>query len=503
MHPTHRSRRCAGALAAALCVAALPASAHAGVLTGDAGTIDYRAAAGERNAVRLFVEQGEVTLTDAVAFSASGRCRLVAPRKARCGSLLRSGIVRLGDRDDSALVQVSTSGTLTVLGGEGDDLFNAGAVRGGPSRVQWAGDQGTDTIDYVSADRGVRLSVDHRANDGRPGDADGITNVERLRGSLHGDTIDGGPAGELIDGRAGGDVLRGNGGDDTIVEGRFLGLGGTTANGGDFISGGSGQDSVLYRDRTRAVTVTFEGRFDVQNDGEAGEGDNVMNDVELVEGGRANDTLHTTPAAIGLAAGNEGDDRLTGTPGRDVLIGGAGRDLLFGLEGDDLLIAEDGERDVVQCGAGEDQASLDVRLDTRFACESHPGVGTFRLAPRSVTARAGARTTLRFAWTHPARWSELDEVTLLLERKGRRVGTIRFDQETGRVRGGGRGIALLAHRSGMQAGGPAARRVTLRLALRISPRHTGETLVVRAGATADGGTRQRPSRAGAIRVARG
>ena len=127
------------ALAAALGAAALlPTAAHAGTLTGDSGRIDFRAAAGETYSVRMFLEHGQFTVTDAAPLGARGQCVRVNTFRARCGTV-NGGILRLGDRNDTTLVQVATSGRLTILGGDGDDTFMDGAAHDGPSRVTYAG----------------------------------------------------------------------------------------------------------------------------------------------------------------------------------------------------------------------------------------------------------------------------------------------------------------------------------------------------------------------------
>lgn len=66
--------------------------------------------------------------------------------------------------------------------------------------------------------------------------------------------------------------------------------------------------------------------------------------------------------------GGSGNDRVSGGSGPDAVTGGPGRDRLIGGSGDDALAARDGERDVVDCGAGYDRADVD-RLDSVRSCE--------------------------------------------------------------------------------------------------------------------------------------
>ena len=91
-------------------------------------------------------------------------------------------------------------------------------------------------------------------------------------------------------------------------------------------------------------------------------------------------------AAISLAGatrpetsvnGENGDDRLEGGGGTDVLNGGEGDDSLFGElgqdslragAGDDFVYAVDGVAETVDCGPGDDGASVD-RSDKTVGCE--------------------------------------------------------------------------------------------------------------------------------------
>lgn len=68
---------------------------------------------------------------------------------------------------------------------------------------------------------------------------------------------------------------------------------------------------------------------------------------------------------LGGSAGDDvvhgfaGEDSLFGGEGDDELYGGAGRDVLLGGGGDDFIEAKDGVRDYVDCGPGQDVASVD------------------------------------------------------------------------------------------------------------------------------------------------
>jgi hypothetical protein len=103
------------------------------------------------------------------------------------------------------------------------------------------------------------------------------------------------------------------------------------------------------------VIVTFD---DQPNDGEANERDNVHSNVEGAVGGTGSDVL------IGDARGN----LLEGGGGNDRLFGGGTADRLHGGAGDDSIDAGDSEPDDVECGAGNDEATIDV-TDSVVDCE--------------------------------------------------------------------------------------------------------------------------------------
>ncbi len=95
--------------------------------------------------------------------------------------------------------------------------------------------------------------------------------VESIAGGGGDDILVGGTGAGSVVGNGGNDVL--NGGADTVS---------------DTISGGSGLDTVSYAGRTNSVTVTLDG---TANDGEGGENDNVLANVENATGGSGADTL--------------------------------------------------------------------------------------------------------------------------------------------------------------------------------------------------------------------
>jgi hypothetical protein len=158
------------------------------------------------------------------------------------------------------------------------------------------------------------------------------------------DLLTGTPAAESIYGRAGNDTINGAGGDDELDGGP----------GSDVLNGGDGSDSIAYTG-SAGIVVSLDG---VANDGAAGEGDNVGNDVEDIFGADGPDKLGGSGAANTIDGG-AGEDRITG---------GAGKDAIFGGDGDDVIEARDGQVDRIDCGPGDDVATID-RNDVITRCE--------------------------------------------------------------------------------------------------------------------------------------
>jgi hypothetical protein len=122
-------------------------------------------------------------------------------------------------------------------------------------------------------------------------------------------------------GGAGNDSLVGGNGDETMD-------GGT---GADTFKGGGGNDTADYSSRTAPLII---GLGTLNDDGEAGEKDNVGLDIETVLGGSGSDNIRGS-AANNLLVGNGGADSLFGNYGNDTLVGGAGPDRLDGAPGTD------------------------------------------------------------------------------------------------------------------------------------------------------------------------
>lgn len=111
--------------------------------------------------------------------------------------------------------------------------------------------------------------------------------------------------------------------------------------GADTVHGGLGNDQI-HGDRGNDV-LSGDGGDDVL-DGDAG--------ADVIRGGSGRDVL----------IGRRGADRLVGGASVDVLRGGSGVDRVDGGAGSDRIYVRDGERDLVECGAGHDVVIAD-RVD--------------------------------------------------------------------------------------------------------------------------------------------
>jgi Ca2+-binding RTX toxin-like protein len=144
----------------------------------------------------------------------------------------------------------------------------------------------------------------------------------------------------------GNDTLRGGDGDDFLSggAGNDVFWMGTADDGADVFSGNAGTDTLSYGGkptvvaatnlvmtlpttggRTNALEISLEADGDEENDGEAGEEDSVVDDIEVVIGGGSDD----------LIIGGANNDTLYGGAGDDVLVGGLGDDTLNGDAGKD------------------------------------------------------------------------------------------------------------------------------------------------------------------------
>jgi Ca2+-binding RTX toxin-like protein len=216
------------------------------------------------------------------------------------------------------------------------------------------------------------------------------------------DELHGGNGNDTMQSFEGEDVVRGEGGDDSVSAGKEE----PDANAADIVDGGPGFDQIpaVDADYSRGsdddVSVTNDG---VANDGEAGEGDNVLSveklfifakdatavgtagnddifvdaDSSLIRGLGGNDKL-VAYDGNDVIEGGDGDDFLEGGFGNDVLDGGAGVDQFNGDRteanviaiGNDQIRARDGNAEQVSCGIGSDSAQVDASDVVDATCET-------------------------------------------------------------------------------------------------------------------------------------
>jgi hypothetical protein len=496
-------------VAVAVAACALPTAAQAGVVEEAAdGTLVYRAGAGEINNLSVSNETaGAVSIRDLTGLTErTPLCDEVSSIRVNCIPDTRLSEVRLGDRSDNFAIGVRDF--VVVDGGPGDDGYTAGTSPSG-SLVVFSGGEGSDSVSYSNADRGVRLSNNGAAGDGRPGlDEDNIgRDVERLTGSRFADDITAAADAsqlccarqQFVSAGLGDDVLRATGGDGQFTTFDM----GRAADGADRIIGGPGHSTLDYSDRTRPVTATLN--FDGADDGEAGERDEIIGSNEEVFGGQAGDTIRApagSKAAHTIFAGG-GDDTVEGADGPDDLGGdgllgaGNGVDLIIGNGGNDLIHARDGLSDIVGCGLDTDTAELDANpLDISSSCENRR-VGAVRVAPKRLRVRAGEVAGLKLSWRHPRSWHKLRRIELRLVEGDVAVGEVAISPRSKRMRD--RGAVRVVRRSSRLA--HKGKTASARLALRLDRSLAGRRLRVDVEAVDVRGRRQLERTAGAIRVA--
>ncbi|HEX8911066.1 MAG TPA: C2 family cysteine protease [Humisphaera sp.] len=266
-------------------------------------------------------------------------------------------------------------------GGLGGDTFNGGlgadtvsyATRTGPVTLNLRDPSETGTPDDGAAGEGdIILDDNERFQGGAGNDVFiGTKAAERFYGNGGNDSISAGGGNDVLFGGDGNDTLDGGEGNDSVVAGAgndmlygkegddlLSGEGGDDfidpGVGSDTVFGGAGADTVAYFTRTKDLTITLDG---VRDDGEAGEADNVMADVENALAGSGNDRVVGSASANRLFGGG-GNDTIWGAGGTDELFGEAGNDTLAagGGAGNDLLKGGPGNDTLTAIGGGADRA---------------------------------------------------------------------------------------------------------------------------------------------------
>jgi Ca2+-binding RTX toxin-like protein len=267
-------------------------------------------------------------------------------------------------------VSLLPNGTLTIDGSAGNDDYY---LTTGPGSRFVVYEHNVKQIDYALS--AVKKVVFH-GNDGSDSLSVGVNGIttfadggngdDRLYTNSGNDTLLGGAGRDQLTGNDGNDSLDGGDGDDNLGggkgndsllggEGRDLLVAGA---GDDFMDGGFGADTfggregidtISYANRTNPVTADINVLPGAgADDGEAGEGDRIQGDAEILIGGAGNDLLIGTKALASVNStnvpgftrnntlrGNGGNDTLQGLDGNDVLDGGLGADVFTGGAGAD------------------------------------------------------------------------------------------------------------------------------------------------------------------------
>ena len=308
--------------------------------------IVVRAAPGETNAMTVRKSPGGITIEDTGA-PLTGECEPSGTGRFCRGNNFGVVDVFLGDGND----RLEHDFYGAVDAGEGDDdvrvtkgIFdlNGGA---GADRLD-AGGANEAYVSYFGHTADVTVRVNGLPDDGAAGEGDNVIGTivsigggggndhleagpvtRSLLGGDGDDTLTGNLERNYLDGGAGADELHAGDGTDSLWGGL----------GPDVLSGGGGLDEVTYG----GIEPLRLSIGDGPNDGVAGEGDDIREDIEGLTGGQGDDVL------VGDADAN----RLTGLAGRDVLRGGDGADEVIGF----------GDGDELDGGAGPDRVSTRAR----------------------------------------------------------------------------------------------------------------------------------------------
>ena len=268
--------------------------------------------------------------------------------------------------DQGSGLAIGNVDTVTLFGGDGDDLMIAGrngsavvGLRGmefffGGNMVsdwvdaeyfQTANGQDNslnDTVSYANATAAATVDLETANFDANNDNLqygtgagaavnDRFYGIEHLIGGNFNDFLTGSSVANRLEGGQGNDTLFGEAGSDTLIGG----LGDDTIDAGadndlvlgeagsDSLTGGTGIDTLSYSTSAAAVNVTLGGA----GSGGDAQGDTVAADFENLVGSAFNDTL------IGDALNNS----IFGLAGNDFIQGGAGGDSLVGGGGIDTL----------------------------------------------------------------------------------------------------------------------------------------------------------------------
>jgi Ca2+-binding RTX toxin-like protein len=316
-----------------------------------------------------------------------------------------------GDKDD---VINGGDGVDFLAGSPGNDTVNGGAgndghIVGGPgndtisggdgSDTDIEGGPGNDTIDGGAGDDEIYGDCDSSCNNGGNGNdtIQGGDGNDYVQGDGGNDNLDGGAGDDEVVGDCssypystpptcgpnsdGDDTLNGGAGNDQLIPSG----GSDSTNGGDgddYIyeqddaapdtdHGGAGNDTVEYftnhgtsSDDSASFTLDDQANDGYRDlTGTASPDDSTNNIGSDVEGVYSD--LGDTPTTV---VGSDSANDLETDSGADTVTPGNGSDIVFTYGGPDTINAADGYPDWVDCGDGDDTATVD-QFDTVLHCE--------------------------------------------------------------------------------------------------------------------------------------
>jgi Ca2+-binding RTX toxin-like protein len=309
-----------------------------------------------------------------------------------------------GDGGDDVLTGADTGDALSggdgndrLVGAKGVDLMSGGA---GNDTLVWNNGDGSDRMSGDAGNDGIELNGSPTLGDvitlaPEPGgvkvqrtnlvpftldtateriqvnglggndavsatDGVGALTLLSVDGGAGDDTATGSDGADLLLGGEGNDVLAGGGGDDRIVGDR----------GADTMNGGAGDDTLVWNNGDGTDVVNGDaGRDDVEVNGAPAAGDvfSVQPNGTRIRFDRTNlvpfsldigssETMNAnglggddsiTVGDVGsyevTAAGDAGNDTLTGGPSSETLLGGSGNDAINAGDGIDVVSGDDGD----------------------------------------------------------------------------------------------------------------------------------------------------------------
>jgi Ca2+-binding RTX toxin-like protein len=213
-----------------------------------------------------------------------------------------------------------------MIGGPGNDIYEVDNV--GDVIIERLG-EGYDTI--LSTSRFFSLEA--------------ASNVEALIFTGIGDfTGIGNEGGNELRGGDSDDTLIGNGGSDTLEGGR----------GNNLLDGGEGFDTAVVGYARSAVSVSYEGRDIIIDNGQSRERMRNIERVQFLDAlCEVRSDGHLAANLPQILSGTASDDYLVGGDAADTIYGGDGADAVFGGFGADTLYGDDG-RDYLDGGQDND-----------------------------------------------------------------------------------------------------------------------------------------------------